>query len=336
METIGRKYHKVYFQKETIGHVCNSINEINCISSYLGGSSTPSSCKYATLSEKGLGSPQDLSLTTSSSMTPHGAAAVPVTTPSSTPSTRHESSGKSNKASNSSSHRHSSSKSSNHQSVVAASSPSSVSSVSSGSQSDPHSPGPHGDESNSKNANAPQIYPWMKRVHLGQSKPIQIHSLNVTKESLSQLSLCHTYLIMRCTDLYISLLTIPFIKKATSWSIFQTWIFCFEFMAVSTVFFVLLKFISMVNSKVPEYIKGEILIPISLVIFSNSKFRIYNSNDYSSLMTKPVKLESWANPSSNVKYSFISYNWSKMNKFEHVKSLVKTRVDYFEIVNNCY
>jgi len=105
-------------------------------------------------------------------MTPHGVAAVTVTTPSSTPSTRHESSGKSK---SSSSHRHSSSKSSNHQSVVAASSPSSVSSVSSGSQSDPHSPGAHGDESNSKNANAPQIYPWMKRVHLGQSKSIPAH-----------------------------------------------------------------------------------------------------------------------------------------------------------------
>ena len=139
----------------------------------LGGSSTPSSCKYATLSEKGLGSPQDLSLTTSSSMTPHGVAVAAVTTPSSTPSTRHESSGKSNKSSNS--HRHSSSKSSNHQSVVAAPSPSSVSSVSSGSQSDPQSPGGHGDESNSKNANAPQIYPWMKRVHLGQSKSIKMH-----------------------------------------------------------------------------------------------------------------------------------------------------------------
>ena len=138
-----------------------------------GGSSTSSSCKYATLTDKCLGSPQDLSLNTSASMTPHGVSRPSDAAPSAVSSapassSTTSSSTKANKSS-ASTQRHSSSKNSSSQQHPAASSPSSVSSVSSGSQSDPQSPG-HDGTSGSKNANAPQIYPWMKRVHLGQSK----------------------------------------------------------------------------------------------------------------------------------------------------------------------
>lgn len=136
-----------------------------------------------------MGSPQDLSLTTSSSSSnalshlaaaqnslagPPSTAVVPVASSSSsstsvTPSSKHhhDVSGKSSKQQSQqrNNHHHHS----KNATVVApgASSPSSVSSVSSG-DSDPHSPGQH--DGDSKNPNAPQIYPWMKRVHLGQSK----------------------------------------------------------------------------------------------------------------------------------------------------------------------
>ena len=156
-----------------------------------GAVPTPSSCKYAGVPDtKCLGSPQDLSLTTTSSTSnalthlaavqnslagPPSTATVPVASSSSsstsiTPSSKHhhDGSGKSSKQqSQQRNHHHH-----NKNATVAAgpSSPSSVSSVSSGS-SDPHSPGQH--DGDSKNPNAPQIYPWMKRVHLGQSKSVQ-------------------------------------------------------------------------------------------------------------------------------------------------------------------
>lgn len=175
--------------KHSLGIVHNIAN--NCqsanVSQMTGGASTPSSCKYAGGPEKCLGSPQDLSLT-ASSMTHHqssqnsGEPSASATSSSvaslsiSNASSRHESMGKSSKSgqslrnlgpANSSSSKHASNQS---QSAAVASSPSSVSSVSSGSQSDAHSPGQNDNGSNSKNSNAPQIYPWMKRVHLGQSK----------------------------------------------------------------------------------------------------------------------------------------------------------------------
>lgn len=173
----------------------NRLNEkIKLVWWFKGGAvPTPSSCKYAGVPDiKGLGSPQDLSLTTSSSSSsalshlaaaqnslagPPSTATVPVASSSSsstsvTPSSKHhhDSSGKSSKGQQQSQqrnnhHHHSSNK--NATVAVGASSPSSVSSVSSGS-SDPHSPGQH--DGDSKNPNAPQIYPWMKRVHLGQSE----------------------------------------------------------------------------------------------------------------------------------------------------------------------
>lgn len=135
--------------------------------STLGGSgTTPSSCKYAVVPDnKCLGSPQDLSLTNS---TPTNALAHLTAAQNSlpgassgAPSKAHD--GKSGKQSNG--QRHHSAKS-----APGASSPSSPSSVSSGS-SEPQSPGGQS-EGSSKNANAPQIYPWMKRVHLGQSKSL--------------------------------------------------------------------------------------------------------------------------------------------------------------------
>lgn len=124
----------------------------------LGGSSTPSSCKYAVVPDKCLGSPQDLSLTHLTAAGPPIPTSVPTASSSSSSAP-----GKHDKSSSKQSqqrHHHS------NKTAVAASSPSSVSSVSSGS-SDPQSPGGQGD---GKNPNAPQIYPWMKRVHLGQSK----------------------------------------------------------------------------------------------------------------------------------------------------------------------
>ena len=164
---------------------------------FAGGASTPSSCKYAVLPEKCIGSPQDLSLTTTSHLTAAqnslagAVSSASVTATANGPSASSASSNKhlhdmSSKSSKSSQHRnHSSSshhtghhggKNSSTASAVAAaaaaalavSSPSSVSSMSSGS-SEPNSPG---DPDGGKNPNAPQIYPWMKRVHLGQSKCI--------------------------------------------------------------------------------------------------------------------------------------------------------------------
>ncbi|XP_057375225.1 homeotic protein Sex combs reduced-like [Daphnia carinata] len=158
---------------------------------------------------KCLGSPQDLSLTTTTSSSSSSSSnalshlnaavqnslaggvlplassnsSVPVASSSSSstsvtqPSSKHHhhhnnhqhdgSSGKSKQSQQRSSHHHHHhSKNPSNVVAVGASSPSSVSSVSSG-DSDPHSPGQH--DGDSKNPNAPQIYPWMKRVHLGQN-----------------------------------------------------------------------------------------------------------------------------------------------------------------------
>jgi len=123
-----------------------------------GGSSTPSSCKYAVLPDKCLGSPQDLSLTHLTTASAPPLPSIPAASASSASSNKHHSE-KSGSSNNKRHHHHKTT-------AAAASSPSSVSSVSSGS-SDPASPGGAAD---GKNPNAPQIYPWMKRVHLGQSK----------------------------------------------------------------------------------------------------------------------------------------------------------------------
>ena len=133
---------------------------MNFFLTFQGGSSTPSSCKYAVVPDKCLGSPQDLSLTHLTAAGPPVLTSAAVPTASSSSSGKHEhKSGGSGKSSHHQQQRHKAA-------AVGASSPSSVSSVSSGS-SDPQSPGGQGD---GKNPNAPQIYPWMKRVHLGQSK----------------------------------------------------------------------------------------------------------------------------------------------------------------------
>ena len=112
--------------------------------------------------EKCLGSPQDLSLA------PH------VQTPSAAQTSANPSASKSSKSGG---QRHSSSSQTNSASKstanAVASSPSSVSSVSSGEGSGDQSPTHDG--SASGKGGAPQIYPWMKRVHLGQSKCHIIH-----------------------------------------------------------------------------------------------------------------------------------------------------------------